>query len=139
MRIKPSITIVVQGNPYLERWHLFRIGKLPRVYLHHFLASDDDRALHNHPWWFISILLRGSYIEHTRSGSIRRRAGSVVYRGLSHDHRISLIPGEPSVWTLFITGPEVRNWGFWCVDHDYQTGEDVGEYFVPASEFDGCN
>jgi hypothetical protein len=35
------------------------------VKLHHILRSDDDRDLHDHPWSFLSIVLKGGYWEHT--------------------------------------------------------------------------
>lgn len=51
-------------NPYLLRWHLVRKDRWPvNVYLHRMLRDDDDRALHDHPWWFVSIILWGGYIE----------------------------------------------------------------------------
>jgi len=40
--------------------------------------------------------------------------GHVVYRGTQFAHRLELQgPGFPA-WTLFVTGPRVREWGFWC-------------------------
>ena len=51
------------GATYLRRWYLIPRNPFFNVYLHHFLSSDDDRALHDHPWWFVSVILRGSYIE----------------------------------------------------------------------------
>jgi hypothetical protein len=93
------------------------------IYLHEFLRSDDDRALHDHQWVNCSILLHGEYIEHLRGGAqVRRRGGDVVFRLPCAAHRIELPPSSQgstyavvaSVWTLFITGPRVREWGFWC-------------------------
>jgi hypothetical protein len=124
--VKPSQVIGPPGNPYLLRWILFRQGTKPRVYIHHFMRSDDDRALHDHPWWFVSILLRGSYLEHGPGGARVRRAPSIAFRPLDTRHRIELL--RQPVWTLFITGPRVRGWGFWCEDR-----------FVPWRDFDGCD
>lgn len=39
------------------------------VYLHHLHASDDGRALHDHPWSFLTFLLSGGYTEITPSGN----------------------------------------------------------------------
>jgi hypothetical protein len=134
-------------NPYMLRWFLFRSksNRLPRLYLHKFLRSDDDRAPHDHPWWFISILLRGKYIEHRwDENDVEtthvRHAPSIAFRGLSTRHRVELFGGRfkgddavrcwqpfKPVWTLILTGPDVRAWGFWCDDR-----------FVPHREFDGC-
>jgi hypothetical protein len=44
--------------PYLERW-IFNTG-LFAVRVHHFFRSDEDHV-HDHPWWFLTIVLRGSY------------------------------------------------------------------------------
>ena len=51
------------GDPYLTRWHLFS-SKWFTVMLHKFHRSDEDRALHDHPWSFISIMLWRGYYEH---------------------------------------------------------------------------
>src|SRR6202040_601720 len=83
-------------DPYMLRWFLFRSKRdwLPRLYLHKFLRSDDDRAPHDHPWWFISIMLKGSYTEHRWVDGVevvrRRRAPSIAYRALSTRHRVDL-------------------------------------------------
>lgn len=40
-----------------------------------------------------------------------RRAGTIVFRRARTPHRLELIDGKPC-WSLFITGPNVRKWGF---------------------------
>lgn len=135
------------NDPYMLRWFLFRskrFDKLPRLYLHKFLRSDDDRAPHDHRWWFVSLILWGSYIEHRWIDGVeivrRRRAPSIAYRSLSTRHRVELdresnfggftLPVKSwfnPVWTLILTGPDVRAWGFWCREH-----------FIPWRQFDGC-
>ena len=100
-------------DPYMLRWWLTpRKRCLPGVYLHAIMRSDDDRALHDHPWWNVSILLVGGYIEHTPNGPIKRRAGDVVFRRPAALHRLELNNG--TAWSLFIRGPKVREWGFAC-------------------------
>ena len=116
-RRKPSRIIGGAADPYLIRWHLIPRNPVLNVYLHHFLRSDDDRALHDHPWWNVSILLRGEYTEHTiDAGGIHRRvlrkAGQMKARGARAAHRIELHAGP--CWTLFVTGPRIREWGFHC-------------------------
>jgi hypothetical protein len=137
----PDFVVGGKKKPYLIRWYVtpwrrwfrdvpseqLRWGQraviwlsrwLPNVYLHQFLRSDDDRALHDHPWLFnASLMLRGSYVEHTiREGGVRaqaeRVAGDLVIRFGSAPHRVELTKG--ACWTLFITGPIVRDWGFHC-------------------------
>lgn len=129
LRVKPHLIIGPKNNPYMYRWWIFRVGKLPRIYLHKFLRGDDDRALHDHPWWFVSIILKGSYVEIQSGRKVLRRRGSIAFRHATQRHRVVLFPNGQPVWTLFITGPVVRKWGFWC----------PAERFVPAREFDGCD
>lgn len=112
----PDFVIGDAARPYMHRWWLIPRNRWFNVYLHHILRDDDDRALHDHPWWNVSIVLRGGYREVTPRGTFLRRAGSIVLRGALDAHRLE-IPndmGIQSCWTLFITGPRVREWGFHC-------------------------
>jgi hypothetical protein len=110
---KPDISIGGEDNPYLERWYVIPRNRWFNIYLHRFLRSDDDRALHDHPWVNLSILLRGRYTEHLPSGVLRVRwAGNLVARRPTALHRVELTHG--TCWTLFLTGPRVREWGFQC-------------------------
>jgi hypothetical protein len=59
----PDVIIGGHDNPYLLRWFIIPRNPIFNIYLHQFLRSDDDRALHDHPWPWCSILLRGSYAE----------------------------------------------------------------------------
>lgn len=113
----PDIMIGGSADPYLLRWYVIPRNRWFNIYLHRFLRSDDDRALHDHPWACVSILLENNYIEvlPTKGGTTReviRPAGSIIFRLPSSAHRIHLHKGP--CWTLFITGPKVRDWGFWC-------------------------
>ncbi len=113
-RRPPDFVIGRPDAPYLRRWWLIPRNRWCNVYLHHFLRSDDDRALHDHPWrWNCSVLLAGNYIEHTPDGARRRTRGALKLRIGPAPHRIELIDAIP-VWTLFVTGPKVREWGFHC-------------------------
>jgi len=126
-RREPDFTVLNAGGPYLRRWWVIPRNRVFNIYLHQFVASDEDRALHDHPWVNLSVLLDGSYIEHlTRGRSRIRMAGEMVMRGPRAAHRVELftrrvwVDGETSsfencpTWTLFITGPRVRQWGFHC-------------------------
>ena len=117
---KPQdFTIGEASNPYLHRWWVLRLKYLCCIYIHHFKSSDDDRALHDHPWHKLSILLEGVYVEHTKDGAFRREPGFIYFRSPWRAHRIELLKDAESgellpVTTLFITGPKIRNWGFLC-------------------------
>lgn len=120
-RISRRVADFVIGSspqPYLLRWYVIPRNRFFNIYLHCFLRSDDDRALHDHPWSNLSILLRGRYVEHTIAAGgihVRReyRAGNWKLRvsGCAA-HRLELVDGP--CWTLFITGPKYRTWGFHC-------------------------
>lgn len=103
----------VIGDDYLRRWWLVPRNPWCNVYLHEIRKSDDDRAMHDHPWANRSVLIEGCYIEHTPEGLFWRMAGDVVERGAETLHRLELMPGASAV-SLFMTGPKVREWGFAC-------------------------
>jgi hypothetical protein len=96
--------------PYVIRWRL-EIDGLGSVRVHHWLASDDPRAVHDHPWWFLTLVLHGGYTDHTPGGAEHLPAGSLRYRPALHQHTV--VPDKGGAWTLLITGPKTRNWGFW--------------------------
>lgn len=136
-RRAPDFVIGGEDRPYLRRWFVIPRNRWFNVYLHQFLRSDDDRALHDHPWVNLSILLRGGYIEHTiAAGGIAHRdflfAPAWRFRRSGRfAHRIELLNGfesfasettEPKpmpCWTLFITGPRYRSWGFHCPEQGW--------------------
>lgn len=108
----PDFVIQRSGKPYLRRWYVVPRNQNANNYLHHITLDDEDRALHDHPWDNTTILLKGRYWEHTPGGVIMRQAGDVVHRKAADLHRLTVNGGE--AWTLFITGPKVREWGFAC-------------------------
>ena len=110
MRRQPDVTI---GTNYLRRWWIVPRNLFANVYLHEFRRSDDDRALHDHPWENSSYLIAGRYIEHTPEGQFLRAAGDFVTRPATARHRIELIAAQPVI-SLFMTGPKIRDWGFHC-------------------------
>lgn len=116
---EPDFIIGAAADPYLYRWHLSPRGDQPAAYLHHFMRSDDDRALHDHPYESTSVILSGQYIEWTEGGrSELRQEGAIVSRSAETAHRVELLldaAGQPlPVTTLFLCGPRVREWGFHC-------------------------
>lgn len=128
MQGAPDFVIGDAANPYLRRWWIVPRNRQCNVYLHEILRSDDDRALHDHPWDNTSFLIEGEYTEiapvfpGTYSGPGRagdqlretvRRAGDVVSRSATDSHRL-IVPGGGRAVSLFMTGPNLREWGFWC-------------------------
>ena len=102
----------VIGDDYLRRWWVIPRNEGCNVYLHEILQSDDDRALHDHPWDNTSYVISGEYLEHTPDGVFKRIAGDIVQRKATDTHRLELT--GPRAVTLFFTGPKVRDWGFIC-------------------------
>ena len=132
---EPDFIIGGKESPYLRRHWLLPRNRFFNVYVHQFLRSDDDRALHDHPWLFnASWLIEGEYLEHTiAEGGVQclayRQAGDFKFRWGPAPHRVELLGKVEPVedgraltwrshpvpcWTVFFTGPVVRNWGFHC-------------------------
>lgn len=110
---EPDECVSNKDGTYLKRWYLVRDHGVKNVYLHNFVGNDDDRALHDHPWDSVSVVLKGKYKEYMEDDyTAIRRQGDVLFRNADFAHRIELINGP--AWTLFITGPKVRDWGFLC-------------------------
>jgi hypothetical protein len=111
----PDFVIGRKDETYLRRWWLVPRNAFANAYLHQFLRSDDE-VLHDHMYVNLSVLLEGEYVEHTISQggvhySRRFRAGDWRLRLPTTAHRIEV--AEPC-WSLFLTGPRVREWGFHC-------------------------
>jgi hypothetical protein len=139
------------GSPYLYRYFIWKpdwlqkLGinpkKAGRIYVHHLIRSDYDRALHDHPWPFLSFMFWGGYTEFstfedwTRHaardfGVCQRRwhmdyknndgesicktfdAPCFLFRSAAWRHRLELKPGQ-TAWTLVFIGQKQREWGFW--------------------------
>jgi hypothetical protein len=118
---KPDFVITDEAlpdEPYMLRWYLIPRNRFLNIYLHKFLRSDTAEALHDHPWLFnISWILENEYTEVTvLPGGVNRRIvyqeGAVKPRLGAAPHRVELHNGP--VWTLFVTGPVFREWGFHC-------------------------
>jgi len=113
----------VDNEPYLERYYLFLKDRnwFPfNVFLHKFLKGDPD-DLHDHPWPYATLILKGGYYEWVpqfnssgqRDGEIAiwRGPGSFRICGANSYHRIELDPNI-TCWTLFMPGIKKREWGF---------------------------
>ncbi len=113
----------VEDRPYLERYYLFLKDRdnFPfNVFLHRFLCSDPD-DVHDHPWPYATLILKGGYYEWTpQFNSKGEKVGEIAkWRAPGHFricsatsyHRIELDP-DVECWTLFMPGPKQREWGF---------------------------
>lgn len=117
---KPDLVLEKEGDVYLRRWYVIPRNAIFNIYLHNFLHDDEDRALHDHMYSSLSWILKGGYLEHTiKAGGVHKRKeyapGRIILRPFGGKaHRIELI--GKSCWTLFITGPRYRKWGFHTKD-----------------------
>ena len=113
----------LENEPYLERYYLFLRDRkrFPfNIFLHKFLKSDPD-DVHDHPWPYATVILKGGYWEWIpHFDTVGRKTGEYqVWRGPGHFriskansfHRIELDP-DITAWTLFMPGPKQRDWGF---------------------------
>jgi len=94
---------------YVRRWYVETpIGS---VRVHHWLHSDDNRAFHDHPWWFWTFVLKGGYRDVSASGEEAMKAPKMAFRPALHAHTVQVDKG--GCWTILITGSQFRKWGFW--------------------------
>lgn len=146
----PDKIIGEDHDPYLLRWHLIPRNKFFNIYLHKFMRSDDDRALHDHPWsWNISLLIKGAYIEHMlenvktygkvvrnffnpgvadkdfRTTTKTRRAWRPVFRRGTTPHRIELFKKNTWIPLENIATGRHEEWPTWSL---FITGSHVREW-----------
>jgi len=123
------------NEPLLERYYLFLKDRtwFPfNVFIHKFHKSDPG-DVHDHPWPYFTLILKGGYYEWLPQFNSKGEKFSeiAVWRGPGHFrlcgassyHRIELDP-DVTPWTLFIPGPQKREWGFlvnnkWVHNDDY--------------------
>lgn len=113
----------VSDEPYLERYYLFlkERSSFPfNIFLHKFLKSDPD-DVHDHPWPYATLILKGGYWEWIpefnaageKIGEVRKWRGPGHFRisSATSYHRVEL-GNDVECWTLFMPGPKQREWGF---------------------------
>lgn len=108
---RKDITDPISGSLYLQRWHLVRLFGLALM-LHKMHRPDYSLCDHDHPWWFISLVLRGGYEELVDGEHRRHRPGALLFRGRHFRHHITRLP-RGTAWTLVLRGRHTRTWGFW--------------------------
>jgi hypothetical protein len=110
-----------QGETYLTRLHLFQIPWCSCM-LHWIRRPDPQPDLHDHPNAFLSIILRGSYVEEvpkrgSDSETVTRKVSTLNFKRANDKHRIVAING--SLLTLVFAGRVSRGWGF-HTEHGWQ-------------------
>lgn len=107
---------------YLSR---LRIVQTPwcALYLHRMDTPDSRPTLHDHPWSFVSFVLRGGYVEQrlnlkTRAVERKHRRRLNVMRR-DDAHYIERLDRTPT-WTLLFVGARRRTWGYWRARFDHR-------------------
>lgn len=67
------------GSLYLRRWRLIQTP-YAAIYLHKIVRPDSDPFVHDHPWSFISFVLKGAYAEMRRDNFTHRIKWRTVKR-----------------------------------------------------------
>lgn len=114
--------------PYLIRYYLFlkERKKFPfNITLHKVLVSDEP-TLHDHPWSWGAVILKGGYWEHiplysqegnvVGSTKVWRGPGSIRFRSAADLHWLELAKdkdgNELPCTSLFFMGRKKKEWGF---------------------------
>lgn len=105
--------------PFLTRLHLIKTPWFA-LCLHWIHKADSEPYEHDHPVSFLSLILRGGYLE-KRSGAFQQRLWFNYIRA-TDTHTI--LDVCPHTLTLCLMGPKVREWGYhtpkgWICWKDY--------------------
>lgn len=100
---------------YLTRWRLVQTPWFG-FYLHRFDAPDSRPTLHDHPWPFLSIMLRGGYVERRLDPQTLEVDEHHTVRHLNWmpafgAHSIMRLLRTPT-WSLVLVGRRARIWGY---------------------------
>lgn len=112
-----TLTRVDDGRRYLTRWWLVNTP-WGGVAVHRMDGPDARLTVHDHPFGFVSYVLRGGYWEHrmdTTSAAYKVRERTVLRWNRMRPwdaHCITRVLRKPT-WTLVFIGRKVRTWGFW--------------------------
>jgi hypothetical protein len=101
---------------YMTRWVLVQTRWFS-VYVHRFGTADPRPTLHDHPYSFVSFVIRGGYYEQFGYYGVRTRRGPerlvrrINVKRAEAFHVITKLLRVPT-WTLVLTGPRRRGWGY---------------------------
>jgi len=130
------------GEDYMDRYYLFLKDRkwFPFNVTMHKIKKSDDPIFHDHPWDFITVILKGGYWEHTpvfnKDGkkiaefSAWRGPGSVIKRKATDYHWLELDQSVGPATTLFFMGSQQRDWGFLVDKHNSKTRWIQWEYYL---------
>ena len=129
-RIGPEYSSVRIGDEkYLDRFIFYFFGT---IRLHRFWRGDDDRAPHNHPWWFVTLPFT-SYVEKVYDIEDGRYLGERLvkawrfhFRPARYRHMVvGRADGKKApFWTFVLTGRRSQAWGFWPNPNEFVAWRD---------------
>lgn len=97
------------GVLHFRRWRVIATPWFS-VFVHNIYKADEDLHLHDHPWDYFNMILKGSYVEETAEGKHLMDVGCYSKRKAETFHKIHSV-NEPTT-TLFIIGKRRRDWGY---------------------------
>ena len=111
------------GADYMHRYYLFLKDRhwFPFNVTLHKIVRSDDPIFHDHPWPYLTVIVKGGYWEHTPiydgdkiiGDTVQWRGpGSIIKRGSKELHWLELDNTVGPATTLFFMGPQQREWGF---------------------------
>lgn len=117
----------IVGNKECPAWRRW-VLPLPfgfSIRYHDFTPGHRDADPHSHPWWFITFVISGSYIDESYpSGrpstctcnvvNDRVRRFNFRYRPQNHVHRVRI--SSKGCKTIILTGRFNDTWGFYTPD-----------------------
>jgi hypothetical protein len=68
-----------------------------------------------------TFVLRGGYTDSTPDGDEHLKAPAIRHRSATHRHTV--FPDKGGAWTVIVTGPKVRTWGFWIGDKFFKANK----------------
>lgn len=111
-----------EGALHFRRWRLLSTPWFS-IFIHQIFKGDEDRHCHDHPWSFVTCILKGGYVEYNENSSqwdIENGNGKYCLPSLTTGirfvkstklHTIRLIRNRPTT-TLVLAGPRNREWGY---------------------------
>lgn len=136
--------------PYLIRYYVFLKDRKSfpfNITLHKVLVGDQP-VLHDHPWGYATLILKGGYWEHipvrdketdqvTGTRKVWRGPGHFRIRSADDLHWLELEKdqngNEIPCWSLFFMGKKRKEWGFLPL---ITKGKKKGEYvWINNEEF----
>jgi hypothetical protein len=115
--------------PYLDRYYIFLKNRknFPFNFTLHKVMIGDEPVLHDHPWNYATLILKGGYYENiplrnqttggvVGSTKVWRGPGHFRYRKADDLHWLELAKDADGnnipCWSLFFMGQKQKEWGF---------------------------